>query len=77
MVQNFSVSEKYGIAAVLALMIMVAINNAILMLVLSVLGIVAGFWVFRQGEVRRVGFVAFAGFAIAAVFAVMALVRVG
>ncbi len=53
MVQNFSVSEKYGIAAVLALMIMVAINNAILMLVLSVLGIVAGFWVFRQGEVRR------------------------
>ncbi len=74
---NLSVSDKYSIAAVIALMIMVIVNNAVLMLALAVLGIIAGFWVFRQGEVRRAGFVAFAGFAIAAVFAVMTLVRAG
>ncbi len=42
-------------------MIMVVVNNAVVMLVLSVLGILAGLWVVRQGEVRRVAFVAFVG----------------
>jgi hypothetical protein len=73
-VGNLTLSEKYGMAAVVALMIMVAINSALLMLVLSVVGIIAGFWVLRRGEVRRVAFVAFGGFAIAAVFAVIGLV---
>jgi len=45
------------------------------MLVMSVVGLVAGFWIMRQGEVRRVAFVAFAAFALAAVFAVIGLVR--
>jgi hypothetical protein len=74
---NLTLSEKYGIAAALGLMIMVAINNPLVMLVISVIGIVAGFWVVRAGEVRRVAFVAFAGFVIAAVFAVTSLVRAG
>ncbi len=74
---NLTVSEKYGLAAAVALIIMVAINSALVMLVLSILGLIAGFWVVRQGEVRRVAFVAFAGFAIAAVFAIMGLVRAG
>lgn len=71
---NMTLSEKYGLAAAIALMIMVAINSALLMLALSVLGLIAGVWVWRQGEVRRVAFVAFAGFAIAAIFAVIGLV---
>jgi len=73
--QNVTPSEKYGIAAALGLLVMVMLNNALLMLVLSVVGLVAGFWIMRQGEVRRVAFVAFAALALAAVFAVIGLVR--
>jgi uncharacterized membrane protein YozB (DUF420 family) len=72
---NLTASEKYGIAAALGMLLMVAVNNALLMLVVSILGLIAGFWVVRQGEVRRVAFVAFAAFAIAAVFAVLGLLR--
>ena len=71
---NLTLSEKYGIAAALALIVMVLVNNAILMLVLSVAGIIGGFWVIRRGEVRRVAVIGFAAFLIAAGFAVYALV---
>ncbi len=74
---NLTLSEKYGIAAAIALAIVAFINNTILMLVVSAIGILAGVWVLRRGEVRRVGYVAFAGFAIAGVFAVMQLVGMG
>lgn len=73
--QNITPSEKYGIAAALGLVLMVMFNNALLMLILSLAGLVAGFWIVRQGEVRRVAFVAFFAFAIAAVFAVIGLIR--
>lgn len=73
--QNITPSEKYGIAAALGLLLVVMLNNALLMLVISILGLVAGFWVVRRGEVRRVAFVAFMAFAITAVFAVIGLVR--
>lgn len=73
--QNITPSEKYGIAVALGLILMTMLNNALLMLVLSVVGLIAGFWIMRQGEVRRVGFVAFAALALAAVFAVIGLVR--
>jgi uncharacterized membrane protein YozB (DUF420 family) len=73
--QNIAPSEKYAIAAALGLLFMLLTNNALLMLVLSVLGLVAGLWVFRQGDVRRVAFVAFMAFTLAAVFAVIGLVR--
>lgn len=73
--QNITPSEKYGIAAALGLIVMTLLNNALLMLVLSVIGLIAGFWILRQGEVRRVAFVAFAALALAAVFAVIGLVR--
>jgi uncharacterized membrane protein YozB (DUF420 family) len=62
-------------AAALALVLMVLINSAVVMLALSVAGLIAGFWIVRHGEVRRVAFVAFAAFAVAAVFAVIGLVR--
>jgi len=73
--QNVTPSEKYGIAAALGLIVMVLFNNALLMLVLSVVGLVAGLWIMRQGEVRRVAFVAFAALVLSAVFAVIGLVR--
>ena len=74
---RLTLSDKYGIAAAFALLVMVWINSALLMLVLSVAGLIAGFWVARRGETRRVVFVAFAGFAVAAVFAIIGLVRAG
>ncbi len=74
---NLALSEKYGIGAAIGLAVAAFINNALLMLVVSVIGILAGVWVLRQGEVRRVGYVAFGGFAIAAVFAVMQLMGLG
>lgn len=74
---NLTLSEKYGIGAAIALGIVVVLNNPVVMLVVSIAGVLAGLWVLRRGEARRVGYVAFAGFAIAAVFAVVALVGVG
>jgi hypothetical protein len=72
---NLTLSDKYGIAASIGLMLMVIINNPVVMLVISVIGIIAGFLVLRRGEVRRVSFVAFAAFVIAGAFAVFSLVR--
>ncbi len=66
-------SEKYAIAAVLGLLLITLINSAMVMLAISAVGLLAGVWVLRQGEVRRVAFVALAGFAIAAVFAIIGL----
>ncbi len=70
---NLTLSEKYAIGAVIGLLLVTVVNSAVVMLVVSAIGIAAGIWVMRQGEVRRVAFVALAGFAIAAVFAVVGL----
>jgi len=75
--RNLSASDKYGIAASLGLLLMVMFNSALLMLIVSILGLIAGLWVLRQGDARRVAFIAFAAFAIAAVFAIVGLVRAG
>lgn len=74
---NLTLSDKYGIAAAVALLIMVAINSPVVMLAVSLLGIVVGFWVVRQGQVRRVALVAFVAFVMAAVFAVISFARAG
>lgn len=73
--QKITLSEKYGIAAALGLLVMVMFNNAFLMLVLSIAGLVAGLLIIRKGDVRRVAFFALMAFAISAVFAVIGLVR--
>jgi hypothetical protein len=73
--QNLSTSERYGIGAALGLLLMVLINNAIVMLVVSIVGLIAGFWVVRRGSVKPVAFISFIAFALAAVFAMIALVR--
>jgi hypothetical protein len=74
-VSNLTPSDKYGFAAAVGILLMAVLNNALVMLILSLAGLIAGFWLFRRGEVRRVAFVAFAGFAIAAVFAVIGLAQ--
>ena len=68
-------SEIYGVVAAVAILLMALLNSAVVMLVLSLAGLIAGFWIFRRGEARRVAFVAFVGFAIAAVFAVIGLIQ--
>ena len=68
-------SEWYGVAAAVGILLMAMVNSAIVMLVVSLAGLIAGLWLFRRGEARRVAFVAFAGFAIAAVFAVIGLIQ--
>ncbi len=75
MMQSLTPSDKYAVAASIALLILVLFDNAILMLVVSVLGLLAGIWVVRQGEMRRVAWVAAAAFAIALAFALVTLLR--
>jgi hypothetical protein len=74
---NLTLSDKYGIGAALGLLVMVLIDNPIVMLVISAVGIIAGFFVVSRGAVRRVGFLAFAAFVITGAFAIYMLVRAG
>lgn len=68
-------SEKYAIAAALLLLILVLADNARVMLIISIIGLAAGFWVARQGELRRMALVAIAAFAVTLVIAVFTLLR--
>jgi hypothetical protein len=74
---HLTLSDKYGIAAALGLLLLVLFDSAILMLVVSVVGILAGLWVLRGGETRRVAYVALLAFAVAAMFGVYGLIRSG
>lgn len=73
--RSLDLSDKYAIGAALALLLMVLIDNAILMLVLSLIGLVAGAWVVQRPETRRVAWVAAVAFILALMFAVYALLR--
>lgn len=68
-------SERYAVAAVLVLLFAVLLNNALVMLAVSLAGLLAGFLVARQGSVRRAAVVAVAGFAVAGAIAVLTLLR--
>lgn len=72
---NTSLSDKYAIAAAIGLLLMVLFENAVLMLVVSLAGLIAGLWIARAGSVRRVVIVAMVAFAVAAAFAVIMLLR--
>lgn len=72
---NVTASEKYAIAAAIGLLFLVLFEDARLMLAVSTVGLAAGLWLARRGEVRRVAVVALAACAIAAVFAVFTLLR--
>lgn len=73
--KNTSLSDKYAIVAAIGLLLLVLFDNAILMLVVSVLGLLGGLWVARGGEMRRAAVVALVAFAVAAVLAIFTLLR--
>jgi len=73
--KDLSRSEIYGVAAALALLFLVLLDNAWVMLVASAAGLLAGLWLARQGEVKRLVWVATAAFAVALAFAVFMLLR--
>lgn len=73
--KDLSRSEVYGIAAALALLFLILFDNAWVMLAVSAAGLLAGLWMARQGEVKRLVWVATAAFAVALAFAVFALLR--
>lgn len=68
-------SERYAIAAALLLLALVLTDNARVMLIVSIIGLAAGFWVARQGELRRMAMVAIAAFAVTLVIAAFTLLR--
>ena len=72
---NLSLSDKYAIGATLALLMLVIVNNPLIMLIVSVLGLVAGLLVARQGSMRRAAVVALVAFAVSLVFGLVALLR--
>lgn len=73
--QSLTLSDKYALAAALALLLLVLFDNAVLMLAVSAIGLFAGIWVARRGEIRRVAWVAMVAFAVALAFAVVSLLR--
>lgn len=73
--RNLSNSELYGIGAALALLFLILFDKAWAMLVVSAIGLLTGFWVARQGEVKRTVWVATAAFAVALIAAVFVLLR--
>lgn len=73
--KDVSRSNIYGIGAALALLFLILFDNAWAMLAVSVIGLLAGLWVARQGEVKRIVWVATAAFGVALVFALFILLR--
>lgn len=73
--KNLSLSEKYAIGAVIALLLIVLINDARIMLVIAIAGLIVGVLVVRSDQPKRVAFVAAMAFALALGFALFALLR--
>ncbi|MCX6029794.1 MAG: hypothetical protein NT169_10890 [Chloroflexi bacterium] len=68
-------SEKYALAAAIALLFLVILDNAVVMFVVALAGLVAGLLIAWRASLKRAGVVALAGFAVAIVFAVFVLLR--
>lgn len=72
---KLSLSERYAIGAALALLLVILVDRALVMLLVSVVGLALGFWVVRRGEALRVAWIALVAFAITLVIAILALLR--
>jgi hypothetical protein len=70
-----SFSHNYPVGAVVLLAVAVLVNQPVLTIVISVIGLAAGVWVLRQGDVQRVTVVAMVGFVAALGMAVFDLLR--
>lgn len=72
---KLSKSEVYALAVVIGLLFLVVLNSAVILLVVSASGLIAGLWIARSGELRRVAIVALAACAVSLVFGVIGLLR--
>lgn len=73
--KNLSLSEKYALAAVILLAVMIGVNRPFVTISLAVVGLAAGIWVARRGQLRRAAILALVGFALSLLFAAVALLR--
>jgi hypothetical protein len=73
--RKLSTSQIYAIGAVVLLAVVVIVNQPRLTIIASAVGLVAGAFVLRRGDVRRVAMVAMAGLAAALVMGVFELLR--
>jgi hypothetical protein len=73
--RKLSASQIYAIGAVVLLAAVVIVNQPRLTIIASAVGLVAGAFVLRRGNVERVAMVAMAGFAAALVMGVFGLLR--
>ena len=73
--RKLSASQIYAIGAVALLVVVVIVNQPRLTIIASAVGLVAGAFVLRRGNVQRVAMVAMAGFAAALVMGVFGLLR--
>ena len=74
-IRKLSASQIYAIGAVALLAVVVIVNQPRLTIIASAVGLVAGTFVLRRGDVRRVAMVAMVGFAAALVMGVFGLLR--
>ena len=68
-------SERYAITAAIGLLLLVALNDPVVMLVVSGLGLAAGLIVAWKSDLRRAGVIALAAFAVAGALGIMTLLR--
>jgi hypothetical protein len=73
--RNLSLSQIYAIGTVLLLVVAILVNQPRVTIAISAIGLVAGVFVLRHGDVRRVALVAMVGFGAAAVMSVFGLLR--
>ena len=73
--RKLSVSQIYAIGAVALLVVVIIVNQPRLTIIASAVGLIAGAFVLRRGNVQRVAMVAMAGFAAALVMGVFGLLR--
>ena len=73
--RTLSASQIYAIGAVALLVVVVIVNQPRLTIIASAVGLIAGAFVLRRGNVQRVAMVAMAGFAAALVMGVFGLLR--
>jgi hypothetical protein len=70
-----SFSQLYAIGAVLLLTVAILVNQPLVTIVFSAVGLSAGAWVARRGMMRRAAMVAVVGFVVAIAFAVFELLK--
>ena len=68
-------SDRYAVAAAIALLFLLLFDNAIAMLIIGSLGLLAGLVIVWRSSLRRSGILAAVAFAVVVAFAVFTLVH--